>query len=287
MAPDRFLFPNTLVAHMLLPSRAVRALLLAVALPVVPAILPAQITVHGSTVQEREAGAGTPYEGTVVVHNNGATAHGVRLYVTDYRFFADGQSLFDAPGAHPRSNAAWLTVSPSRVTVPAGETMTVHYRVDVPPSTADSLQGTYWSMLMVEGEEPAADDSPAAAGRLTTRTTVRHGVQIVTHVARTGAPRVDFAAPAAHTAPDGSRTLDVDLANVGDRASRLELSLELYDAQGRAAGTFRSSRGLVYPGCSIRQHFALGTLPPGDYTALLVADGGSEAVFGAQYTLRF
>jgi hypothetical protein len=78
----------------------------------------------------------------------------------------------------------------------------------------------------------------------------------------------------------------VNVVNTGEQADRLELRVELFDAEGAPAGRLTSTRGLVYPGSSIHQRFDLGQLAPGTYRALLVVDTGSDDVFGAEYTIR-
>ncbi|HEU4628106.1 MAG TPA: hypothetical protein VFS08_00065 [Gemmatimonadaceae bacterium] len=246
--------------------------------------LSAQISLVGNSIDEHEAAPGERYEGTLVVQNTTAEPQLARLYQTDYRFFADGRSLYEAPGSTARSNAAWVALPAAPVTIPAGETATIHYRVTVPVAPADSLHGSYWSLIMVEGAAPAV---ARADSRVALAPTVRYAVQVVTHIGRTGAPSVEFTRPTATSAADGARFLEVDLGNAGDRAGRMQLTLELYGEDGRSAGTYRATRGLVYPGASVRQRFALGELPAGTYRALLVADAGAEAVFGAQYTLHY
>ena len=120
----------------------------------------AQISVLSSTVEEREVALGQTYTGRIVIANTSATPQSVRLYQTDYTFKADGTSNFGDPHTTPRSNAAWITPQANRVTVPANSEITVPYSIKVPE--ADSLAGTYWSAIMVEGAETAP---PPIAGR--------------------------------------------------------------------------------------------------------------------------
>jgi len=82
--------------------------LMTLAVMAVPATARAQIAVIGSTVEERDAAPGQRYEGTIVVRNLTTSPQPVRIYQTDYRFFADGTSHFDSAGSQPRSNARWV-----------------------------------------------------------------------------------------------------------------------------------------------------------------------------------
>src|SRR5216117_2281891 len=114
-----------------------------------PAVASAQIAVVGSTVEERVSAPGETYTGTIVVRNLTRQDQPVRIYQTDYLFFADGTSHFDDPGTTPHSNAKWITPTVRSLLVPPASEMTVTYSVKVPPT--DSLVGSYWSTIMVEG----------------------------------------------------------------------------------------------------------------------------------------
>lgn len=263
--------------------RTTLAALFAATLAAAPAA--AQISVAGSTVSERDARPGETYTGTILLRNAGAEPQEAKLYHADYRFFADGRTLFEAAGSQPRSNAEWIRLSPSRVTVPPGGEAAVGYTVTVPAAGVPA--GSHWSAVMVEA---VGGDSPEAAGRRSgrvevgIRTSVRYAVQVATHLAG-GSRLVDFARVAVVPLPAGGRALELDVANAGERGYRLDLSVELFDAEGAPAGKLAARRGLLYPGTSLRQRFDLPALPPGSYKALLVADTGGDEVFGAEYTL--
>ncbi|HEX2188413.1 MAG TPA: hypothetical protein VHG51_05915, partial [Longimicrobiaceae bacterium] len=256
--------------------RTALATLLAATLATLAAPAAAQISVVSATVNERQARPGETYAGTILIRNSGPEPHEAKLYQTDYRFFADGRTLFETAGSRPRSNAGWITLSPSRVVVPPGGEATVRYTVAVPATGEAS--GSYWSTVMVEG---VGRDSPEASGgrparvQVGLRTTVRYAVQVATHLAG-GTTMVDFAGVAVASPPEGGRALELDVLNPGERAYRLDLSVELFDALGAPAGKLSSRRGLLYPGSSLRQSFGLPALPPGSYRALVIADTGGD-----------
>lgn len=262
----------------------------AAALGVAALALPAraQITVVGVGVEERQARPGETYSGTLRLRNEGGEAAEARLYLTDYAFSADGSTTYGAAGSAPRSNARWVTFTPSHVRVPAGGEATVGYTVAVPAGGA--LSGSYWSMLMVEGIAPGAPESATAPRgprtEMGVRTTLRYGVQLATTLSGSGARRADFRGTRALGAAGGEKRIELDLVNSGEVAYRPELRIELFDEAGNAAGTFTSRRGLLYPGTSLRQVFELGALPAGSYQALVTADTGGDEVFGAQYRLK-
>lgn len=254
--------------------------LLAVAGPVAAH---AQIAVIGSTVEEHDAAPGQRYEGTIVVRNLTTTPQPVRIYQTDYRFFADGTSHFDSAGSQSRSNAKWVRPSVSSLTLPPSTDVSLTYVVSVP--AVDSLRGTYWSAIMIEG----APTAPPTAGahEIGLGAVVRYAVQLATQLPTTGSRRVRLAKSA--FAPDtaGTRTLAMTVENTGERAYRPNLWVELYDATGAQRARLGKQRGLLYPGSSLLQRFTFPSLPAGTYKAVVFADTGDETVSAAQYTLVF
>jgi hypothetical protein len=264
-------------------SRAVIAPLLTLAVMVTA--VDAQIAVLSRSIEEQEVRPGEQYDLALLVRNSGTRPQMVKIYQTDYLFLADGRSFFEAPGTNARSNAPWLSIENNRMTIPAGGTATVPYRVRVPNAAGDSLVGTYWSMVMVEttaGTDSVAADTGSVERRGELAVNLRYGTQVVTHIGSTGAATVEFTEAYVTDDSASTRALVVDIVNRGTRGRRLNISLELFTAGGERVTKITSKRGLVLPGTSIRQRFPLGKLAPGAYRALVITDAGMEALFGAE-----
>ena len=247
--------------------------------------LGAQIAVVGSTVEERVAAPGETYVGTIVVRNQTQQDQPVRIYQTDYLFYADGTSHFNEVGTAPRSNGRWITPTVRSLMVPPSSEMTVSYTVKVP--AGDSLAGTYWSAIMVEGAPTEAGRSSGGRPQVGLGAVVRYAVQVATHIRTTGSRKVAFANSRFLTNPDSTQGFELDVRNEGERAYRPTVWIEVYDDQGSLKANARQERGLLYPGTSLKQVFDLGRLAPGTYRAVVFADSGEDAVFAAQFTLKF
>ena len=262
--------------------RLALAALLASAL-VHPARADAQIAVVGSTVEEHTAAPGQSYEGTILIRNLTTEPQSVRVYQTDYHFFADGTSHFDAAATTPRSNAAWIKPSATSIVIPPSSEITLGYTISVP--AIDTLRGTYWSALMVEGAPtapPAAANKQVGIGAI-----VRYAVQLATHLPSPGSRKVAFANQTLGADSTGHRVVELDVQNIGDRGYRPSMWVELYDSTGTLRSRREQQRGLLYPGTSLKQRFVFDTLPAGSYKAVVFADTGDDAVFAAQYKLEF
>jgi hypothetical protein len=250
-----------------------------------PCAASAQIAVVGSTVEERVAAPGDSYVGTIVVRNLTSQDQPVRIYQTDYLFFADGTSHFEEPGTKPKSNAKWITPTVRSLLIPPMSEMTVSYNVKVPAS--DSLVGTYWSAVMVEGAPTEAGRSSGGRPQVGVGAVMRYAVQIATHIKTSGSRKVEFANSKFLTdTTTQTQSFELEVRNAGERAYRPALWIEVYDEQGALKANARQERGLLYPGTSLKQVFQLGKLPPGTYRAVVFADSGEDSVFASQFTLK-
>ena len=249
----------------------------------------AQISLASPSVMEHQAAPGESYTGTLVIRNGSAEPQEAKIYHTDYLTFANGTTSYAEAGTTPHSNADWISVQPSYVTVPPHQAVDVTYTVHVPRSAVRPLVGTYWSMLMVEGiPKGSAESRYASAGKRKVQvgivTRLRYAVQIATDIGGTGTRKVKFANAKAIVDASGKQ-LQFDLINTGERAYTPHISLELYSESGDRVATRAASRELTYPGTSLRQSFTLGRLPKGRYRALVIVDTGGDDVFGAQFTI--
>jgi len=243
------------------------------------------VAISGPLTREFDVQPGRSYDGTIDVANPSKAAQEIKVYQTDYLFYADGTRSYGEPGSIQRSNARWLTLSPLQAVIPAGESVTIRFAVQVPSD--QTLRGSYWSVIMVEPVPPSApessrNDSPMPA--LGIRQVVRYAVQVITTVADTGSRQIRFS-QVRLVSDNGRRQLVVDLENTGERLLRTSLWADLYDPKGSFVGKFDGGKHGLYPGTSARFTADLAGLAIATYKALIVADCGGDDVFGANVSL--
>lgn len=250
----------------------------------------AQISVIGHLTDDRFVEPGTQYDGSIRVRNDTDVPQEVKIYQRDYFFAFDGTTVYGDPGRDARSNADWISYTPSLLRLEPHATGVVNYAVAVPDSTAsEPVRGSYWSLMMVEAISPGSPESsqprPAALPAMGISQQIRYGLQIATHITGTGTKDVRFLDVRMQTNEEGSTQLIVDVQNTGETWFRPAFSAEVFDAKGDARGTFRGQFFRMYPRTSVRHRIDLGDLPRGEYTVVLIVDAGGEDVFGAEYTL--
>jgi len=235
---------------------------------------------------EKEAVPGEVYRGSIPVTNHTAEPQEAIAYQTDYRFYCDGTNHFDDPGTSERSNAGWITFVPKRLQIPPGRTAEIRFEVRVPEEAA--LDGTYWSMLMVEEVQPPDPESRQGVGprRRPLHQVVRYGVQCVTHIQGPGSDALRLLQTRLVPGADGSAELLLDVENEGARWAAPTPWAEVFDHDGALVGRYTAEKKRLFPGTSVRFRMALGALASGEYQVLVVLDDGGPEVLGATYRLE-
>lgn len=276
---------NILLATLLLTAVGVGA---AQANPPVQAASPADTTsvrLASPLRQVLSVAPGGSHQGEIVLVNGSDQATTVQVSQVDFLPTEEGSS-YPEPGTLPRSNADWLEVVRSDVQIPAGEQVVVPYSIEVPNNP--DLAGSYWSMiLLTPSDAESVQETQAGRVRTSVRSQFRYGVSVVTNLGDSGESGLSFENPQFVRPEDGVAThLQVSLKNTGERLLNPEVQLELFDAGGTQVDRLEAQVERIFPGTSVRQDFELDSLAPGEYTAVVIADAGGEAVFGTRYTLN-
>lgn len=245
----------------------------------------AGISVIGNLARTVTIKPGESFNGVIFVKNTGAEAADARLFQSDYLSYCDGSNQYGEPGKAPRSNAGWITLTPSRLKLAPGETQPVRYQGRAPADA--KLHGTFWSMIIVEpnsapGITPEGKPQTVAMGL---QTTVRFAVQIVTELGQTGTRSLQVLQKSI-VKTDGKRFFQLDIGNDGERLLIPAVGVELFDQKGASFGRFDAGRTRIYPACSVRAKVDVTNVPAGRYAAMVLLDSGEAQVMGAQYDLE-
>ena len=242
----------------------------------------ASIEVLGSLKHVLNGKSGDVIKGEIRIQNNDSTDQEVKVYQTDLLYNLQDDTFYDEPSGNKRSNASWMQYSPKSVIVKAKEIRIIQYEITVPQN--DTLKGTYWSVLMVEGVVPIDTNQK---GALNIRTVTRYAIQVVTEIDDKGKGSLKFMEPT--LIKEGDKLfLAIDLVNNGDHYIAPEVSIELFDDKGTSVKVITATRKGLYPTTSTRFRIDLEGIPGNNtYKAMIVAAGKDNDVFGLEYTLYF
>jgi hypothetical protein len=259
-------------------------LLLIAILNVKPAL---GLEIMGETIHQFQLRPYEVFEGEIRIGNNENRALEVKIYITDYLFQSDGTTEFPTPGKNIRSNATWFEIDNNQVAIPQKTNVTVHFRGKVPQG---NLSGTYWSMVMVEGIEPISAPLKPTDGtsrQVGIRTTIRHGIQIVTDLGEPGVPSLKVKKPVPTVNGTNSSALEMDVSNGGDWMVWPDVSLQIFGKDSGALVTNLIGQKVhLYPGCSYRYRFPTQGIKGGKYDLLIMFDAGKDNLTGARYAIE-
>ncbi|MFM9945399.1 MAG: hypothetical protein ACKVQB_09235 [Bacteroidia bacterium] len=220
---------------------------------------------------------GELYKGVIEVSNTESVAQTVKLYQTDYTFSSNGSADYGAPGLLKRSNAKWIELGENMFTLGPLEKRVINFQILVPKN--DSLNGSYWSVIMVEGLQPP--DTTKPTGQFNIKTVTRYGVQIITTAGTDGKRELIFNSNNV-VKKEEKRLLVVDIENTGEFMFETLLVCELYDEAGKTTKLTTAYRKKLYPNTSALFEIDITSMPIGKYNALLLADCEDDEAFGMQ-----
>lgn len=240
-----------------------------------------KVLILNGLTHEYQGLQGESRNGVIEIKNISKTEQSVQIYQKDYWYSHTGESKHDEPGTTERSNAKWLNINPTFLTLKPEETALVNYEMKIP--SVDSLKGTYWSVIMVEGIKPP-DTSKVKTG-IKINTVVRYAVQIITNIGDTGERNMQFL-NFELTKEDTITVLQVAFQNIGERILKPELGIEVFNLDGDSQGVIKADRRKIYPGTSAVVELDLSKLAVGLYSGVLIADCDEDYAFGTNMNLE-
>ena len=216
------------------------------ALLAIPFLASSSVEVVGSLKHIQTGMPGDTYQGQIKIQNSGDTPQEVKIYQTDLLFNYEDYTMYDEPVSHKRSNANWVKFSPATTIVNAQETQFIQYEITIPGG--DSIIGTFWSVLMVEGVNPI---NPEDEGKLSINTITRYAIQLITEIGDKGLGELQFMEPSVITEGE-EQILAIDIVNTGDHYIPAEVSIQFFDESGAEVKKLEAKKKGLLPNTSAR-----------------------------------
>lgn len=177
-----------------------------------------------------------------------------------------------------RSNGDWLTVTPQRFKIDAGQVQEVTFRIQVPYGAA----GTYWGMIFVEGS-PRPQEREGA----TVLAIERFGVKIYETVP--GTEVLSGRVLQVRKTADDPLTFTVSFENTGNVQLRPTGKIDIINQNGDTVRTLEIEEFPILPQ-RVRTLTVADTLdrslPSGIYRALVTVDYGGDNLTGGTRDFR-
>ena len=219
---------------------------------------------------------GVPFEQELTVQNYGSDTIELHVQITDFWYNEKNEKTFDAPGTQARSAANWIQFVPEKFQVGPHASQRLK-AIITPPANAS---GGYYAVLFIEST-PVKTNKVTDDGRAVF-TNMRIGCLVLLNAAKTEKFQVTvddlkLTPPTDH----GDLTLRFDVNNQSNTHIFPLARLSIFDLQHKLAAKAEGEMKRFLPGQKDSMHVDWsGTLPAGDYTAVLTL------IFGDQVETR-
>ena len=246
-----------------------------------------ELKVYSELRRQQTLSPGETYQGSIRMENIGEQPMVVKVFQQDYFYDVQQRKVYNTRIQAERSNRSWITFKPDYLELQPNREAIVDFIVTVPHSTLEQpLEGTYWSMLVVQPAPLEETDTPLMLIKgQKIRRQIQYGIQMVTHIANTGVKDISVEDTWVEADEEGKTNFYAVLRNKGTLGFKSDIAIELYNEQGQSNGKIDGMPAFIYPGCAVLKKIELPELASGTYPSLLLVDGGADALFGMQVNL--
>jgi len=229
--------------------------------------------------QEFDVSPGDRFGGTIPVSNNSEDPVTVRIFAGDW-VRVPGEADYiatEGPSDEPRSLLSWMTFSPDSMTLQPWERREITFEVNVPDD--NSLEGSYWALIYVQGMPPLGEDMESIGGGeeagIGIRTVFRYVIRVIATIQDTEVRSATFSSFRLDPMEDGFKAI-ARFQNDSNIYLKPTVWMELRNPAGETVYTEEHIAITVLPDSAREFQFELTSLPleSGDYLIMIIADYG-------------
>lgn len=216
---------------------------------------------------------GVPFQIDLATSNDGPSPVEMSVEIADFWYNEKNEKVFPAPGTAPRSAANWIQFVPERFEVPAHGAQKMKAIV-TPPSDA---KGGYYAVLFVQSKPQLSFTKSNGQGVFTN---MRLGCLVLLDAEQTEDFKIELS-NLKIVPPSTTQRLDMsfDLSNISNTHVFPVARLAVLDAAKKLVAKTQTEEKRFLPGQKDSMHVTwAGSLPPGNYTAVLTVTYGEDRV---------
>lgn len=214
---------------------------------------------------------GETITGEIILMNTSIKDQRVTFNLSEAIFSCDSPRVFSNLQSHDQSSSAWYDGNLMDKVLAPKEKYIYKYSIHIPND--ETLEGTFWTSLMIEVETPIKEER--LTNKIDLDTKVRYAVGLVTNVNEQEQIKVDFnGVELCRT--ETTKSLKVKISNQSTFLSGVKLSLEIFNKKGVMILELKSGRNMVFPNSCREFNFNLAPLEAGEYEGVLIANAKEE-----------
>lgn len=241
----------------------------------------ADVVILNGLTQEFKGISGNTLSGRIKMRNDGLVPEKMKIYKEELILICGQESTFKDTIPHENSMTTWLRTNVNEKVMDGKEEYDIVFEFTIPVGTQ---HGSYYTMLMVESDEPIP--STDSKSKITINTKVRYGITVLIHVGTYESPNLVFENVSIDKQSDNKQAIKILLKNTGTYSAVTKLVVEIY-SNGEKIKTFSEQMGQIgriYPNKCRKYETIIADLPKGKYDGIVVADNGTD-LFGSNITL--
>lgn len=245
-------------------------------------ILQASIVVLNGLTHNYKVENGQIYKGKIAIQNTGSNPQNVKIFLQDFTYQSNGSMYYTTPHTNEKTNADWIKLNTTFLTLKSKEKTEVYYEITIPNSL--NTPGSYWSVIIVE---PVDDVKPSDSKQgINITSIVRYAIQIITdYDSEKIKPDLKFESIKIDK-EEGKQILKIAIANQGLIYCKPSASVEIYNKSGQKVGTFSTQAMGLLPQTSKSFPIDISKIPPDKYNAVIIATDEDENAFALNVELE-
>ncbi|WP_341200441.1 hypothetical protein [Croceibacter atlanticus] len=218
--------------------------------------------------------SGQTFQGQIILANTSNEEQRVTFELNEAIYNCDQGRVFIANANHKNSSTAWFTSAVNSKVLAPKERFTYKYSITIPED--NTLNGSYWTTLMVNVDKPIKEEVVANIGL---DTKIRYAVRLLTDVNINEEVLLDFESVNLNLNPiNNKKQLDINVLNQSGFIENVKLSLEIYDSFGTKVLDTKTKRAKVFPEVCRNYSLDISGLKEGIYQCIVIADSRDEYI---------
>lgn len=218
--------------------------------------------------------SGQTFQGQIVLANISNDEQRVTFGLREAIYNCEEGRVFVENAEHQNSSTNWFESSMTDKTLAPKEKYIFKYSITIPND--HTLNGSYWTTLMVNVESPIKEE---VANNIGLDTKIRYAIRLLTDVNLKDEVALDFKGiDIKPNQVNRKKQLDIQVTNESIFIENVKLALEVYDTYGNKVLEGETKRSKVFPKVCRAFSIDVSSLPVGNYQCIVLADSRDEFI---------
>ncbi|RIA08550.1 hypothetical protein OE09_0365 [Flavobacteriaceae bacterium MAR_2010_72] len=237
-------------------------------------IMQANVVIINGLTHSFSGVSGQTFQGQIMLANTSNVDQRVTFDLSEAIYTCADGRVFTKETMHENSSTNWFESSTMDKVLAPKEKYIYKYSITIPNDA--TLNGSYWTTLMVNVDKPIREEVVSSIGL---DTKIRYAIRLLTDVNVKEEVDIDFeGVNLSINSVNRKRQLEIKVLNQSIFIENVKLSLEIFDTYGNLLLDTETKRAKVFPEVCRDFIIDVSKLPQGTYQCVVMADSRDEYV---------